>query len=135
MDLAFFLLAFYSPCSSIQVAEFPNLQVSKCSIICLLGYSAAWLLHLKYIPFFFTAELPVDFGNLLAPSLPLAMLHFHHFIVWPVEVIGNKGYLLMESVKGVAYNSPNGSASNSNWFSHFGHIAFILPVPFSFILL
>jgi hypothetical protein len=44
----------------------------------------------------------VDRRNLRDPPPPLFMLQFHHLIVGPVEVIGDKGYLLIQPVEGVA---------------------------------
>lgn len=73
-------------------------------------------------------------GNFLDPSLPFPVLKVHDLGVGPMEVIGDEGYLLVQPVEGVARYSPTGSSSTSNWCSHLGQMAVMLPVPSSLIL-
>jgi hypothetical protein len=47
-------------------------------------------------------DLLVDRRDLSDPPPPLRMLHRDDLRLWPVEVIGDKGYLLVELVEGVA---------------------------------
>ena len=47
-------------------------------------------------------EALIDSGDLLHPTAPFSMLQGHDLIVWPVEVIGDEGYLLVECFEGVA---------------------------------
>jgi len=39
------------------------------------------------------------------------VFQFHYFLVWPVEVIGNEGYLLVQRIERVANYPPTGTAS------------------------
>jgi hypothetical protein len=59
------------------------------------------------------------------------VFHLHDFLVWPVKVIGEKGYLPVEPIEGVADYSPTGATSVSNLCSHLGHVALIAfePLP------
>ena len=51
-------------------------------------------------------DLRIDLGNLSHPDLSLLVLHAEHFIERPMEVVTDVGYLLVEPVQGVAYDSP-----------------------------
>src|SRR3972149_414062 len=92
-------------------------------------------LYFKDVLLFLSAHALIDPGNLLTPPLPFPVFHIDDLIKRPVEVICDKGYLLVQPVEGVAYYSPRGSASASNSCSHLGQVAFILLEPFSLILL
>ena len=43
----------------------------------------------------------------------LGMLQVHDLLEGPVEVVGDKGYLLAELVEGVAYDPPASAGSRS----------------------
>ncbi len=66
-------------------------------------------LELSALPSF-TADDPGDF---LHPSPPLGVLEREQLLVRPVEMVGDIGYLLVEPVEGVAYDSPGDSGSDS----------------------
>ena len=55
---------------------------------------------------FFAELLLIDFlvnlGNLVNPSLAIRMFHIHDFVRSPMEVISDKGYLLVKRFEGVA---------------------------------
>ena len=89
--------------------------------------------YVKYI-FGFVIELAVDPGNLLAPAASLCMFEMHDFLVSPVKVIGNKGYLLINLSEGIARQaSPTAWVSTSNTLPHCGQLVFIAAVPLPFI--
>ncbi len=48
----------------------------------------------------------IDIGNLLDPNLPFFVLHAEHLIERPMKVVTDVGYLLVQAVQGVAYDSP-----------------------------
>ena len=48
----------------------------------------------------------VDLGNLSHPLLSLCVFEDENLIQWPVKVVGQVGYLLVQSIEGVAYDSP-----------------------------
>lgn len=56
----------------------------------------------------------VDAGNLPHPNLPFFVLHGHDLIMWPIEVIGNIGYLLTQAIEGVAGYPPRSAKSIAN---------------------
>ena len=64
----------------------------------------------------------VDCGNLCHPTAPLEMFQSHHFGMWPVEVICNEGYLLVERLKGVADYPPRAGSSMANACAHLGQV-------------
>ncbi|MCB0294145.1 MAG: hypothetical protein H6628_09720 [Calditrichae bacterium] len=50
----------------------------------------------------------IDPGNFLAPAPPLPVFHIHYCFRRPVQVIGDKGYLLVDLLFRVAFQpSPN----------------------------
>ena len=60
------------------------------------------------------------------------MLQFHDLTERPVEVIGDVGYLLVESIERVArYPPPERPRSTSNSASHFGQVTEIVLDPSS----
>jgi hypothetical protein len=61
------------------------------------------------------------------------MLHVHDFVMRPVKVISEKGYLLVEPIEGVADYSPMGMTSTSNLCSHLGQAALSEFDPFPLI--
>jgi len=93
-----------------------------------------WLYHFQNTPLLFPTDSAVDLGNFLNPAHPLSMLQVHDFPVRPVEMIGNKGYLLVQTVEGVASYSPTDTSSTSNSCSHLGQATLSLPVPLPLIL-
>lgn len=60
-------------------------------------------------------DLLIDVRNLTDPDGALSMFHLQNIIHRPVEVICDVGYLLVETVQGVAYNSPAETAPRSTW--------------------
>ena len=62
------------------------------------------------------------------------MFKVHNLFMGPVKMIGNKGYLLIQPVEGVAGYSPCSGSSRSNLCPHLGQTAWISSVAFSLIL-
>src|SRR5262245_56295333 len=56
----------------------------------------------------------VDLRNLFYPPAPLWMLQIRNFLDSPMKVVGNKGYLPIQLVQGVAYDPPAASSATSN---------------------
>ncbi len=75
----------------------------------------------------------IDPGDLGNPALPLAVLQRHDLLIRPMKVIGDVGYLLVEPVEGVAYDSPDGRKSTSKLVEHDGHVTVIFDAPGSLI--
>src|SRR2546428_13182423 len=76
------------------------------------------------------AQLAVYPGDLLAPAPTLVMLSVHYLFLRPVEVIRNKGHLLIQHVEGIAHqHSPRPFPPASKWGSHCGQITFVVPFP------
>src|SRR4030095_15437449 len=71
----------------------------------------------------------VDGRDLLHPTAPLGVLQIQNRLRRPVEVIGDKGYLLVERLEGVAYNPPTPFNSTANSCSHLGQTASTLALP------
>ena len=70
------------------------------------------------------AVLPlVDFRYFIHPSQSVAMLEIHDVFVLPMKVVGDKGYLLVQHLEGVAYNPPAAFNSTLKVCEHCGHIA------------
>jgi len=59
----------------------------------------------------------IDPGNLLHPMLSLGVFERQDVLKWPMEVIGDVGYLLAQAFKGVAYDSPPRSARSTSNFA------------------
>ena len=79
-------------------------------------------------------EPAVDLRDLFHPPLPLGMFERQDLVAWPVEVIGDVGYLLVQAVEGVAYDSPPRLArSTSNSALHSGHVTPTVVCPSSLI--
>jgi hypothetical protein len=80
------------------------------------------------------AQLAVDLGYLLNPATAVAVLEGEDALHWPVEVVRDVGYLLVEPVQGVAYDSPRPSTvSTSKLWPHSGQVVATLVLPFSLI--
>jgi len=47
-------------------------------------------------------ELPINCRDLSNPAPALVVLQVHDGLEWPMKVIGNKGYLLVQSFEGIA---------------------------------
>jgi hypothetical protein len=93
------------------------------------------LFYLKNVLLFLIAQATINPGNLFAPLMPIPVLHIDYLFKGPVEVICNKGYLLVNLPEGVAFYSPWYSLPISNCSPHFGHVALTLDVPSPLILL
>src|SRR5687768_16717332 len=90
--------------------------------------SATWIICLA------AAESSVDLCYLVHPPAPVPVLQVQHVLQRPVEVVRQVGYLLVETVEGVAYDSPEGGTeSTSNLCPHSGQAAGMAVVPFSLI--
>ena len=48
----------------------------------------------------------VDFADLLAPKLALLVRQIDECVAIPMQVIPQEGYLLIDALEGVAYDSP-----------------------------
>lgn len=75
----------------------------------------------------------VDRRHFLRPSPTIGVLQREDVVERPMQVIRDVGYLLVEPLKGVAYDSPAGKKSTSNVLSHFGQVTVIFDVPGSLI--
>jgi len=67
-------------------------------------------------------QAPVDGSDLIDPPAALSVFQLHDLFIRPVKVIGNIGYLLKQTVRGVAYSSPEPPTSTSNFVSHAGQV-------------
>lgn len=79
------------------------------------------------------AEAPVDPGDLIYPLLPVAMFQIKNVLKRPVEVIGQVGYLLVQAVKGVAYDPPSSARFTSCLVWQAGHATVMTLLPCSLI--
>jgi len=78
------------------------------------------------------SDLVVNLSNLLYPLPSLAMLHFQDVLERPVKVVGDVGYLLIQSIEGVAgYAPPKRFMSTAKLWLHSGQVAGIRLLPFS----
>ena len=74
----------------------------------------------------------VDPGNLFHPAQALRVLEAQDLVVRPVKVIGDVGYLLVQAVERVAYDTPPKLArSTSNFAWHSGHVIGMVLCPSS----
>lgn len=48
----------------------------------------------------------VYLSNLFCPPAAVMVLHLQDVLKWPVEIIGNVSYLLLQLLEGVAYDPP-----------------------------
>jgi hypothetical protein len=62
----------------------------------------------------FPVQAPVDLADLLHPPSPVGVLQVQDLVEWPVEMIGQVGYLLVELVERVAYDPPGPFGSTAN---------------------
>src|SRR6476646_2145077 len=60
-----------------------------------------------------------DFGH---PAPPVSVFQLHHFPLRPMEVRGNRCYLLVELIEGVAPYPPTRAPSIVNWWWHCGQV-------------
>ena len=65
-------------------------------------------------PALFTAFSPVDLGNARDPLASIRVLQIDDVAVRPVEIVGDKGYLLGQLTEGVAQDSPGRVGSRQN---------------------
>lgn|GEM_PF-3274604 len=91
------------------------------------------LFRLPTIGFRFFVESAVDRRHFLRPSPAIGVLQREDVVERPVQVVRDVGYLLVEPLKGVAYDSPEGMNSTSNEWSHFGQVTVIFEAPGSLI--
>jgi hypothetical protein len=60
-------------------------------------------------------EATVDIGDLCHPLLSFAVFEIQDFTAWPMKVVGDVGYLLVQALEGVAaYSPPKLAKSTSN---------------------
>jgi hypothetical protein len=85
------------------------------------------------LPLDVLVETAVDRGNFLGPSPSIGVLQGEDLIERPMKVIGDVGYLLLEPIEGVAYDSPDGKKSTSKLVLHDGQVTAILAAPGSLI--
>jgi hypothetical protein len=78
-------------------------------------------------------QLLVDGCHLFHPAAPFRVLHRKHRLSRPVEVVGEIGYLLVDSFEGVAIDPPRLAISTSTSVEHSGHCAVMIDVPRSLI--
>ena len=71
----------------------------------------------------------IDRRDLIHPPPSLDVLQVHDLVLGPVEVISDKGYLLVQRFQGVAANPPARFNSTANTFSHFGQTASMFAFP------
>jgi hypothetical protein len=60
------------------------------------------------------AQSAVELGDFSDPAPPVPMLHLHKFGLAPVEMKGDKGYLLVELIEGIANYPPRFALSGMN---------------------
>ena len=85
------------------------------------------------MPLRLLVETSIDPGDLLGPAPAIGVLQGEDLVERPVQVIGDVGYLLVEPVEGVAYDSPDGRKSTSKLVEHEGHVTVIFDAPGSLI--
>ena len=56
----------------------------------------------------------IDLGDLLRPLAPVLVLHLEDILEWPVEIVGDVSYLLLQLLEGVAHHPPGWPKSTSN---------------------
>ena len=79
-------------------------------------------------------DLLVDLADLLNPATTVGVLQRQYVFQWPVEVVRDVGYLLVEAVQGVAYDPPWPSAvSTWNLVPHSGQDTVTSVLAFSLI--
>ena len=66
--------------------------------------------------------MPVDRRDLVHKTLPVAMFQLQDVFQRPVEMKSDKGYLLEQAVKRVAYDPPGLLVSTSNTFWQAGQV-------------
>ncbi len=74
----------------------------------------------------------IDGGYLFNPAAALLVLHIEYFIRGPVEMIREVGYLLINSVEGVACYPPRLEISTSTSPEQWGQVTFTSELPRSF---
>jgi hypothetical protein len=79
------------------------------------------------------AKPPVDPGDLIHPLLTVAVFQIEDVLQRPVEVIGQVGYLLVQAVKGVAYDPPISARSTSCLVWQAGQVTVMMLLPCSLI--
>lgn len=60
-----------------------------------------------------TLQASIDVCNFIDPVLPLDVFEFQNVVERPVEMVGEVGYLLAQTIKGVAYDPPSSARSTS----------------------
>ncbi len=75
----------------------------------------------------------MNIGNLSHPHPPILMLHREQRVVLPVEIVREVGYLLVNSIEGVAYDPPRREMSTSMGVEHSGQVTGTSVVPCSLI--
>jgi len=99
---------------------------------CTVTSLTSWRMWIATLPA--SAQLPVDLGDLLHPAPAIGVFELQDDFQRPVEVIGDVGYLLVEPVQGVAYDSPRPTTvSTSKSCPHSGHFVDTIVLPFSLI--
>ncbi len=79
------------------------------------------------------AQPPVDASDLIHPLLPVAVFQVQDVLKGPMEVICQVGYLLVQAVKGVAYDPPSSASSTSCLVWQAGHVTVMTLLPCSLI--
>jgi hypothetical protein len=78
------------------------------------------------------SKLTIDFGDFLDPALAFSVFQSQELRQWPMELIGDVGYLLVQTVEGVAYDSPPRSAKSTSKFAwHSGQVTGMVVCPSS----
>lgn len=78
-------------------------------------------------------EPAIDIGDFFHPALALHVLKVQDIVAWPVKVIRDVGYLLVQAVEGVANYPPSSARSTSNSVLHCGQATGMRLVPSSLI--
>src|SRR6202020_1296987 len=89
--------------------------------------------HKSTLSFCGFVQLLVNPRHFPHPAAPLQMIERHDLLVRPVQVVGNKGYLLIQTVRGVADHSPTALISTSKRASQWGQVTPTLLCPLSLI--
>jgi hypothetical protein len=92
------------------------------------GRSPRW-----FWPLCLFIETRVDRGDSFHPLPSIGMLQGENFFERPVKVVSDVGYLLVEPIEGVAYDSPVCKTSTSNEWLQDGQVTATFIAPGSLI--
>ena len=74
----------------------------------------------------------MNIGNFAHPEPSFVVLHVHQFLMLPVKIVREVGYLLLNAREGVAYDPPRREMSTSMGVEHSGQVTGTSVLPCSF---